>query len=64
MRVMLDGGPGPSIRTVASAILQWAREARQEVFACDSLSPADDETYRPTTHTLAVTGAANYAKPG
>ena len=61
---MLDGGPDPSIRAAAPAIVQWARDVRQEVFACDSLSPADDETYRPTTHTLAVTGAANYAKPG
>jgi len=43
VRVTLDGGPDPSIRTAASAILQWAREVRQEVFACDSLSLAEDD---------------------
>jgi hypothetical protein len=43
VRVTLDAGPDPSIRTRASAILQWAREVRQEVFAGDSLSLADDD---------------------
>src|SRR5215471_12053647 len=43
VRVTPDGGPDPSIRTAAAGILQWAREVHQEVFACNSLSRADDD---------------------
>jgi len=43
VRVTLDSGPDPSIRTAAAAIMQWAREVHQEVFACNSLSRADDD---------------------
>ena len=43
VRVTLDGGPDPSIRAAAPAIVQWAREVRQEVFACHSLSLAEDD---------------------
>jgi hypothetical protein len=43
VRVTLDGGPDPSIRTAAPAIMRWVREVRQDVFACDSLALADDD---------------------
>ena len=43
VRVTLDGGPDPSIRAAAPAIVQWARDVRQEVFACHSLSLAEDD---------------------
>ena len=43
VRVTLDGGPDPSIRTAAPAILRWVQEVRQDVFACDSLALADDD---------------------
>jgi hypothetical protein len=39
----LDGGTDPSIHATAPAILQWVRDVRQEVFACDSFSLADDD---------------------
>jgi hypothetical protein len=49
VRVTLDGGPDPSMRAEAPAILRWVQEVRQDVFACDSLSLADDDhlTLRP-----------------
>jgi hypothetical protein len=43
VRVTLDGGPDPSIRTAAPAIAQWMREFRQGVFVYDSYSLADDD---------------------
>jgi len=43
VRVTPDGGPDPSIRAAAPAIVKWAREVRQEVFACHSLSLAEDD---------------------
>ncbi len=43
MRVTLDGGPDPSMRAAAPAILRWVQEVRQGVFACQSLSLADDD---------------------
>jgi hypothetical protein len=43
MRVTLDAGPDPSIRAAAPAILRWVQEVRQDVFACDSLSLANDD---------------------
>ena len=49
VRVTLDGGPDPSMRAAAPAILRWVQEVRQDVFACDSLSLADGDhlTLRP-----------------
>lgn len=38
VRVTLDGGPDPSIRMAAPAILQWLQQVRQEVFVAGSLS--------------------------
>ena len=43
VRVTLDGGPDPSMRAAAPAILRWVQEVRQGVFACESLSLADDD---------------------
>lgn len=43
VRVTLDGGPDPSIQTAGPAILQWVQEVRQDVFAVDSFSLADDD---------------------
>lgn len=43
VRVTLDGGPDPSIRAAAPAILRWVQEVRQEVFVGDSLSLVDDD---------------------
>jgi hypothetical protein len=43
VRVTLDGGSDPSVRAAAPAILQWVQEVRQGVFACESLSLADDD---------------------
>ena len=43
MRVTLDGGPDPSIRAAAPATLRWVHQVRQEVFACESLSLADED---------------------
>ncbi len=42
-RVTLDGGPDPSIRATAPAIMQWVQEIRQDVFVCDSFSLDDDD---------------------
>jgi hypothetical protein len=41
-RVTLDG-PDPSLRAAAPAIAQWVQEVEQDVFACDSISLADDD---------------------
>lgn len=43
VRVTLDGGPDPSIRAAAPAILQWVQEVYPDVFVGDSLSLADDD---------------------
>ena len=42
-RVTLDGGPDSSVRAAAPAIAHWIQEVRQDVFACDSFSLADDD---------------------
>jgi hypothetical protein len=42
-RVTLDGGPDPSIRQAAPAIMQWVNDIRQNVFVCDSFSLKDDD---------------------
>jgi hypothetical protein len=49
-RVTLDGGPDPQVTAAAPAIARWIREIRQDVFACDSYSLADDDhlVLRPT----------------
>jgi hypothetical protein len=43
VRVTLDGGQNPSIRSVAPEMLRWVQELRQSVFSCDSFSLADDD---------------------
>jgi len=43
VRVTLDGGSDRSVRAAAPAILRWVQEVRQGVFACESLSLADDD---------------------
>jgi hypothetical protein len=43
VRVTLDGGPDPSIRAAAPATLRWEHPVRQEVFACESRSLADED---------------------
>jgi hypothetical protein len=43
VRVTLDGGPDPSIRTAAPAIAQWVQELRQDAFEFKSFSLADDD---------------------
>jgi hypothetical protein len=51
VRITLDSGPDPSICAAARAIVQWAQEINQDVFACDSFSLADDDhlVLRPAT---------------
>jgi hypothetical protein len=50
VRVTMDGGPDPSIRAAAPAILRSVQEVHQNVFAGDSFSLADDDhlVLRPT----------------
>lgn len=43
VRVTLDGGQDPSIRAAAPEMLQWMKESKQDVFACESFSLADDD---------------------
>lgn len=43
VRITLDAGPDPSIRTAAPPILRWLQAIRQEVFVCDSLTLHDDD---------------------
>jgi hypothetical protein len=43
VRVTLDGGQNPSIRSAAPEILQWTQEFKQGVFSCDSFSLTDDD---------------------
>jgi hypothetical protein len=43
VRVTLDGGADPSVRTAAPDIVQAMQEITQDVFACDSFSLADDD---------------------
>jgi hypothetical protein len=43
VRVTLDGGPDPSIRSAAPAIAQWVQEVRQDVFVYNSYSLAGDD---------------------
>ncbi len=49
-RVTLDGGPDPQVASAAPAIARWIQEIRQDVFACDSYSLADNDhlVLRPT----------------
>ncbi|GAA0821566.1 hypothetical protein ACFQVD_41670 [Streptosporangium amethystogenes subsp. fukuiense] len=44
VRVTLDGGQEPSIRSAAPEMLRWMRGFTQDVFACDSVSLPDDLT--------------------
>ncbi|MEU8205791.1 hypothetical protein [Streptosporangium sp. NPDC049046] len=43
VRVTLDGGQDPSIRSAAPEMLRWMRELDQDVFLCDSLTVTDDD---------------------
>ncbi|GAA4203778.1 hypothetical protein GCM10022252_61920 [Streptosporangium oxazolinicum] len=43
VRVTLDGGQDPSIRSAAPEMLRWIRELDQDVFSCDSVSVTDDD---------------------
>lgn len=43
VRVTLDGGQDPSIRSAAPGMLQWMRGFKQDVFSCDSYSSTGDE---------------------
>ncbi len=43
VRVTLDGGPDPSMHAAAPAVLRWVQQVRQDVFACESSSLADDD---------------------
>jgi len=43
LRVTLDGGPDPSVREAASAIMQYVMEVSQNVFVFDSFSLAADD---------------------
>ncbi len=51
VRVTLDGLADPAIRAAAPRIVEWVRGINQDVFACDSLSLADDDhlVLLPTT---------------
>ena len=42
VRVTLDGGADPAIRTAAPAVQQAVQEITQDVFTCESVSLADD----------------------
>ncbi|WP_326643601.1 hypothetical protein OG884_07775 [Streptosporangium sp. NBC_01755] len=44
VRVTLDGGQEPSIRSAAPEMLRWMRGFTQDVFSCDSFSLTDDDT--------------------
>lgn len=43
LRVALDGGQDPSIRSAAPEMLQWMKESKQDVFSCDSFSLTNDD---------------------
>src|SRR5439155_13998842 len=43
VRVTLDGGQDPSIRSAAREMLQWMQKVRQDVFSGDSFSLMDDD---------------------
>lgn len=43
VRVTLDGGREPSVRSAARAMLQWMQELKQDVFSCDSFSLTDHD---------------------
>jgi hypothetical protein len=62
VRVTLDGGPDLSLSAAAPAIMRWAQEVRQDVFACDSLSLTDDDhlILRPIPFEDAASGAAHH----
>ena len=62
VRVTLDGGPDPSIRAAAPAILQWVQEVYPDVFVGDSLSLADDDhlILRPTPFEDATSHAVHH----
>ncbi|MEV0757970.1 hypothetical protein [Streptosporangium sp. NPDC050280] len=47
VRVTLDGGQDPSIRSAAPEMLRWIRELDQDVFSCDSLTVTDDVILEP-----------------
>ncbi len=42
VRVTLEGGQNPSIRSAAPRMLQWMQGIKQDVFVCDSFSLTDD----------------------
>ncbi|MFB9680756.1 hypothetical protein [Streptosporangium vulgare] len=43
VRVTLDGGQDPSVRSAAPGMLRWMREFDQDVFSCDAVSVTDDD---------------------
>lgn len=43
VRVTLDGGQDPSIRSAAPGMLRWMRQFDQDVFSCDGVSVTDDD---------------------
>jgi hypothetical protein len=43
LRVTLDGGPDPAIRSAAPRIFQWIQEINQDVFSSDSFSLSADD---------------------
>jgi hypothetical protein len=43
VRVTLDGGRDPSIRSAAPGIVRWMQEINQDVFICDSYSLEDED---------------------
>jgi hypothetical protein len=43
VRVTLDGGQDPSIRSAAPEMLHWMQGIKQDVFSCDSFSLTDDD---------------------
>lgn len=47
VRVILDGGQNPSIRSAAPKMVEWIQELKQEVFTCDAFSLTDDAKVLP-----------------
>jgi hypothetical protein len=43
VRVTVDGGQDPYIRSAAPEMLQWMQGIKQDVFSCDSFSLMDDD---------------------
>ncbi len=43
VRVTLDGGQDPAVRSAAPEMLRWMRRFDQDVFSCDAVSVTDDD---------------------